>query len=426
MNQSGRYFTVTSLNKYVESLLTNEISLQNITLKGEVSNLTKHFTGHYYFTLKDEYSRISAVMFRSAAEKLTFNLSNGQEILVVGGITLYSASGNYQIVITKAEQYGLGQKLIELEALKKKLTNEGLFDASKKKPLPYYPQNIGIITGSKSAAEKDLLENIARRNPLVNIYVFNSLVQGENAPNELIKALATSLRYPLDIMIIARGGGSIEDLWAFNDETLVRAISTYPHPVIAAIGHETDTTLTDYVSDLRVSTPTAAAEHAVRDVKDFRLDFISQSERMVNAINRQIAKSMQGLENLKQRPELKNPLLTYEKYVERMEKSKTKLIGFINLELAKQTQKYELLQLKLIEKTRNKLKNTDHDLKLLHSSLISLSPTAVLDRGYAYVTNEEGHIISSINEVRVGEVVQTTLRDGKITVSIIGKEQQNE
>lgn len=419
---SKHLFTVTSLNNYVKSLLSNEPTLQNITLKGEVSNLRKYSNGQYYFTLKDDKSRIQAVMFSNAIYSLTFNLEDGQEIIVTGDVSLYAQAGTYQIIVTSAMQSGLGNKLLELEKLKKKLYGEGLFDEQRKKPLPQFPQVIALITGANSAAEKDLIENLTRRNPLIKILVFNALVQGEKAPEDLIRALNQSKTFKPDLLIIGRGGGSIEDLWAFNDEQLVREIAAYPYPVIAAIGHEIDFTLVDYVADARVSTPTGAAELAVIDKVEIQQHLMNREDSIRRSLTLLLQSHIEKLGNYAKRPALINPLLTYEKYEERLINLRSNLSNFYPRYLNEIEQNITVYGDKLPNLLNERLRNYSELLDKLNLGLRSLGPNKVLKRGYAYIQNEHGEVLTSVDQVNISDIVQIRLHDGKIIVSVKGKE----
>ena len=262
MNQDRPVFTVSDINQYIKALISSDENLKYIYVKGEISNFKMASNGHFYFSLKDEKSLIGAMMFSNYVNRINFKPENGQEVVVFGSVDAYPGSGTYQIIVYQMEEIGAGQQLLELEKLKKKLLEEGLFDESRKRKINLYPNAIGVITAPNGAAIKDILFNIKRRYPIADIYVFYSAVQGENAPKELLKAFELAQTYPLDTLLIGRGGGASEDLSAFNDEALVRAIANSKMPVIACIGHEIDSTLVDFVADKRASTPTAAAELA--------------------------------------------------------------------------------------------------------------------------------------------------------------------
>ena len=266
-------YSISDINTFVKVILTNEEKLKFIQVKGEISNFKAYPSGHLYFSLKDDNSVINAVMFNNYAKKITFSPKNGDEVIVLASIDAYVPRGTYNLTIYEMEELGRGQILVELEKLKKKLASEGLFDESRKRPINLFPRAIGVITAPNGAAVRDIVTNIHRRYPICDIYVFPSLVQGEQAPKELLKAFNKSQEYPLDTLIIGRGGGASEDLSAFNDEALVRAIASSKMPVIAAVGHEIDSTLVDYVADKRASTPTGAAELATIDRREIEKEF---------------------------------------------------------------------------------------------------------------------------------------------------------
>jgi len=266
-----RYITVSVLNKYLKNKFDTDPNIKSVSLRGEISNYKGHTRGHLYFTLKDETSRISAVMFQSYASKLTFNPVDGMKVLVTGRVSIYEATGAYQIYIESMEEDGLGNLYLKFEELKKKLATEGLFNPELKKPIPKFPSKIGIITAPTGAAIRDILSTIKRRFPACNTILFPSLVQGELAAPNIVSQIELADTYDLDLLIVGRGGGSIEDLWAFNEEIVARAIYKAKTPIISAVGHEIDFTIADFVADLRAPTPTGAAEMAVPNMEDISI-----------------------------------------------------------------------------------------------------------------------------------------------------------
>ena len=264
----NEYLTVSQLTRYIKYKLDNDTNLQEVYLKGEISNFKAHTRGHFYFTIKDEGSRINAVMFASSAKNVKFTPEDGMKILVKGKISVYEATGGYQIYVNEMTEDGVGNLYVAFEQLKKKLANEGLFSESHKKKIPRIPERVGVITASTGAAIRDIISTINRRFPLVEVILFPALVQGENAKEDIVRQIKRAEDYKLDVLIVGRGGGSIEDLWAFNEEIVARAIYDCPIPVISAVGHEIDFTIADFVADLRAPTPTGAAEIAVPDKKD--------------------------------------------------------------------------------------------------------------------------------------------------------------
>ena len=293
------YITVTQLTKYIKYKIDNDVNLDTVYLKGEISNFKAHTRGHFYFTIKDENTRINAVMFSSNANKVKFVPTDGMKVLVSGKISVYEATGGYQIYVNEMLEDGVGNLYIAFEQLKKKLEEEGLFDISKKKKIPKIPDTIGIITAPTGAAIKDILSTIKRRWPLAKTILFPSLVQGEEAANDIV-------------IIIARGGGSIEDLWPFNEEVVARAIYELETPVISAVGHEIDFTIADFVADLRAPTPTGAAEMAVPNMKDVT-NYLKQLDlRLITNISNIINIKKEYLNKLQNNFVLKNPLAIYE------------------------------------------------------------------------------------------------------------------
>ena len=379
MNQDRPVFTVSDINQYIKALIGNDANLKYIYVKGEISNFKMASNGHFYFSLKDDKSLIGAMMFSNYANKINFKPENGQEVVVFGSIDAYPGRGTYQIIVYQMEEVGAGQQLLELEKLKKKLLEEGLLDESRKRKINLYPNAIGVITAPNSAAIKDILFNIKRRYPIADIYVFYSAVQGENAPKELLKAFELAQTYPLDTLLIGRGGGASEDLSAFNDETLVRAIASSKMPVIACIGHEIDSTLVDFVADKRASTPTAAAELATVDRRE---------------IEEKLSFSLQDMEeSLKSRIQgMKDDLSSYKED--------------LDLEIRQLVNHYqELLAHKKV-------------------TLEALNPDNVINRGFSLTVDEQGKPVSDIKLVKKGQKIRTILKDGVINSEVIDTEKK--
>ena len=379
MNQDRPVFTVSDINQYIKALISGDENLKYIYVKGEISNFKMASNGHFYFSLKDEKSLIGAMMFSNYANRINFKPENGQEVVVFGSIDAYPGRGTYQIIVYQMEEVGAGQQLLELEKLKKKLLEEGLFDESRKRKINLYPNAIGVITAPNSAAIKDILFNIKRRYPIADIYVFYSAVQGENAPKELLKAFELAQTYPLDTLLIGRGGGASEDLSAFNDEALVRAIANSKMPVIACIGHEIDSTLVDFVADKRASTPTAAAELATVDRRE---------------IEEKLSFALQDMEeSLKSRIQgMKDDLSSYKED--------------LNLEIRQLVSHYkELLAHKKV-------------------ALEALNPDNVINRGFSLTVDEQGKPVSDIKQVKKGQKIRTILKDGVINSEVIDTEKK--
>ncbi len=398
--KAGEFYTVTSLNRHIKEILDGDVSLRFIRLKGEVSNLKKYPSGHFYFTLKDENSIISAVMFYNDALHIGFDLKDGDEVLAYGSISVYPQRGSYQIYVNEIELFGQGALLVELEKLKQKLKAEGLFEESRKRAIPAYPQAIGIISASKSAAIEDMIKNIYRRYPIVKIYFFPSLVQGSSAPKDLLRAFNLTKSYDLSTLIIGRGGGASEDLNAFNDETFVRALATSNVPIISAIGHEIDFTLVDFVADRRVSTPTGAAELATPDKREIYETLNADYERMALAMQNRVHTLKERLNLLSNRAFFVDPGSIY--------KTKDRDVKEYRVRLANAMQNRYLI--------------SSRDVKAYKQRLEALSPYSVLKRGYSIMVDESGKIIDSVNKVETGQSVMTSVKDGIIKATVTAKE----
>jgi exodeoxyribonuclease VII large subunit len=391
MNNEASFLSVSQINNLLKRQFDENEDLHNLTIKGEIGTLRKS-PNAIYFLLKDEKSQISCLMWSDSLIYLPFEPKDGDEVLASGSIRVYEARGVYQLYVSSLSLFGQGAALLKLEALKKKMQAEGLFDESRKRPIKEFPSKIGLIVGKGSAAEADLLKNLQRRWPLADIIEFPSLVQGAEAPKDLLRAFNLSKTYPLDTLIVARGGGSQEDLWAFNDETLARAVAFSPCPVISAVGHEIDTTLIDYVSDKRVSTPTGAAEAATPDQEEIR----QRIDDLSNSLQVSLTTSLEGwkreLSLLSSRPFFQNPSEMYAKA-----KDDVKNLG-------------ERLALA----TANALTRKKEAVASLNGRLKALSPYGVLGRGYSITVASDGSILSSVKDAKSGEEIKTQLKDGII------------
>ncbi|MCR5491719.1 MAG: exodeoxyribonuclease VII large subunit [Bacilli bacterium] len=395
--------SVSELNAIIKATLEEDEGLSSIFLRGEVSNFKVYSSGHAYFSLKDSQSVISAVMWASYASRLTFLPKDGDEVLVHGRIGVYPARGSYQIIVDHMELFGKGAELLRLQELKEKLAKEGLFDQSRKRKIPAFPHRIGVIAGASSAGLRDILVNIENRWPLVEVIVFPSLVQGKDAPQALLRALNEAKGHFIDTLIIGRGGGSSEDLGAFNDETLVRAAAEFPCPVIAAVGHEVDVTLIDLVADLRVSTPTGAAVAATPDKNEVIQTLDGVSEHLDIMIDGKIRGLSQTLSLLSKRSYFENPAAIYDKKLDDLSKISKNLDMLIDMKIAA----------------------ADHSLESSKGRLAALNPYAVLKRGYAISEDEDGKVVQSAKQVAVGTIMKTRFNDGIITSRVEKKEASN-
>ena len=376
-------------------MFENNPHLQKVYLKGEISNFKNHTRGHLYFTLKDEEARISAVMFAGSTRTLSFKPEDGMNVLVEGRISCYPAQGSYQIYVDKMELDGIGNLYIEYEKLKKKLASEGLFDTRYKKGIPKYPKKIGIITASTGAAIKDILSTIKRRYPICETILFPCLVQGKSAAPDIVRQLKVADTYNLDVIICGRGGGSIEDLWAFNEEIVARTIFESHTPIISAVGHEIDFTIADYVADLRAPTPTGAAEMAVPTLSDIDYKIKQFSLRSKESIQNLVNLKKHKLDAIKDSFILKNPLAMYEIKEQKLDNYIDNLNKFI----------------------KNLLVNKNHQLQLKANTLKLLNPLNILDKGYSLVTKEE-KTIKDATLLNKNDIIHIRFHKGNVMAQV--------
>ncbi|HIS61237.1 MAG TPA: exodeoxyribonuclease VII large subunit, partial [Candidatus Scybalomonas excrementigallinarum] len=365
----------------------------NIYIKGEVSNCKYHSSGHIYFTLKDGSSAISCVMFAGARMTgLTFRLTDGQSVVAGGNVSVYERDGKYQLYAKEIFLHGAGALYEEYERLKQKLYEEGLFDMERKKPIEKFPKKIGIVTASTGAAIRDIESIAKRRNPYVQLVLYPAKVQGIGASESIVRGIKRLDQMNMDTIIIGRGGGSIEDLWAFNEEIVARAIFRAKTPIISGTGHETDTTIADYVADLRAPTPSAACELAIPDIRGIFEQFHSYEEALKSPILRKVERYRHQLERMEWKLEQNSPS-------HRLQEQKMRLAD---------------LELQLEESMKRKIERTKNRLALYTERLNGLSPTAKLARGYGYVTDQEEKTVTSVTDVQKGEEIKVTLLDGTI------------
>ena len=431
-----KYFTISALNKAIKNMFDEKRELNNIHIKGEISNFKHHSRGHLYFTLKDENSQISAIMFASNASSLKFEPADGMKVLVSGKVSVYESTGTYQIYVTEMMEDGLGNLYLEFEKLKKKLEQEGLFKKEYKKEIPKFPMKIGIITAPTGAAIKDILSTIKRRFPICETILFPSLVQGADAKDDIVRNIRLANTYDLDVIILGRGGGSIEDLWAFNEECVARAIFDSVIPIISGVGHEIDFTISDFVADLRAPTPTGAAELCVPNKKDVIELFNQYNLRLTKAINNYIDKCYDQLNNLKNSYILKNPISLYEKHEQNFDNLYERLIMAIKSNIDKNRDRLNTIKSSYVLKNPNMLfvdkaynyndliKRLKNSISLLidnkknnYVNLLSklevLNPVTTLKRGYS-VTRVGERIVSKISDIKTNDTIITSVSDGKI------------
>ena len=415
---NDKYITISQLTRYIKYKIDNDVNLNEVFIKGEISNFKAHSRGHYYFTIKDEGSRINAVMFQTATKKLAFTPEDGMKVLVTGKISVFEANGGYQIYVSDMLEDGVGNLYIAYEQLKKKLEAEGLFDERFKKPIPKIPKRVGVVTAPTGAAIKDIISTIKRRWPLTEIYLFPSLVQGEMAKDDIVKQIEKADKYNLDTLIVGRGGGSIEDLWPFNEEIVARAIFACNTPVISAVGHEIDFTIADFVADLRAPTPTGAAEMAVPQLNDM-VNYLNQVKiRLNNTISNKLKISKNRLKEITSRSILKNPITIYQTkemiFSNTLERLKFNLINLTNIkekELLKIKNSYILKNpYQLLDKKSNKY------LQII-SKLETLSPLLTLKRGYT-MTKVNDKVVKSSKDLKTGDNITIDFSDGNVEATV--------
>lgn len=391
-------YSVAQLNNYVKSVLDNDEKLNHLFVTGEISNYKPHYSGHMYMTIKDETASIKAVMFAGNASRLKFKPENGMKVIIFGTVSLFQRDGSYQLYINDMQPDGIGALNIAFEQLKKKLEAEGLFSNQYKKPIPKFPQKVGVVTSATGAAVQDIFNVLKRRYPVAEVVLRPCQVQGEGAANDIANAIKEFNKVKgADVLIVGRGGGSIEDLWAFNEEIVARAVFESEIPVISAVGHETDVTICDFVADLRAPTPSAAAECAVPDCFELKANLLSCKQRL-NTLSKNILESeRKKLLAFEKSGALKNPLL-------KINDSKKDIL-YLNEKLVNLTSS-------VIEANRSKV-------NALCGKLDALSPLGVIARGYS-VTKSKEKIIKSIKDVKIDDEITVNLSDGMITAMVCG------
>ncbi len=394
--------SITQLNEYIRSRMDTDPMLTQVAVKGEVSNYKLYPSGHHYFTLKDESSALKCVMFKGNAVRLRFHPENGMKVIAMGKVSVFPRDGAYQLYCTAMAMDGVGDLYAAFEQLKKKLAAQGLFDLAHKKSLPRYPNTIGIITSSAGAAVHDMLRILRRRYPLTTVRLLPVRVQGVDAPGEIADAIGYANHYNLaDLLIVGRGGGSIEDLWAFNDERVAHAIYQSEIPVISAVGHEPDVTISDFVADIRAATPSNAAEIAVPDQNALRQSLDGMASAMAAGLLRQIKASQQHLNVLSQSPALRSPTSYLEQRGKNLELLKNRMLSAQNQNIIQKNARYIAAV----------------------SKLDAMSPLKVLSRGYSLAQTEKGMLIRSVSQVELGERIEVSLSDGKLSATVMNKEE---
>lgn len=392
----GKVYSVSSVNQYIKNMFSNEYALSVVFVKGEISNCKYHSSGHIYFSLKDEASQLTCVMFRGDRRGLDFRMENGQEVIVGGSINVYERDGKYQLYAKKIVSVGDGLLSERFEKRKKKLEQAGYFDDDRKLPIPPYVRSVGIVTAKTGAAVQDMIQIAARRNPYVQLILYPAKVQGEGAAETIVSGIDYLDEFGVDVIIIGRGGGSMEDLWAFNEEIVAEAVYRCRTPVISAVGHETDYTIADYVADLRAPTPSAAAELAVYDVGQVLRELYSYKERMARCILSQVEDQRDRMDAAEGRLRYLNP----------------------QNQLLQKRQQITDLEERMQRSMIQLLKDKKHLFALLSGRLDAQSPLKRLSEGYAYVADEQGQLLDSVKKVKPEDRIKLTLLDGTIRACV--------
>lgn len=413
-----KYISVSQLTRYIKFKIDNDENLRQVFLKGEISNFKAHTRGHYYFTLKDETSRINAVMFASQVSKMKFLPEDGMKVLVTGRISVYEATGGYQIYVDEMIEDGVGNLYIQFEQLKKKLAQEGLFDKAHKRQIPKIPSRIGIVTASTGAAIRDVLSTIKRRWPFTETILFPSLVQGASAAPDIIRQINKAQEYDLDVLIVGRGGGSIEDMWCFNDEGVARSIYNSKIPVISAVGHEIDFTIADFVADLRAPTPTGAAEMAVPSKGDI-LEYLNQiTLRLHKSMKNELTMHRRKVDSLRKSYVLENPISLYQMkeqkfdiLFEKIQSTMKEIIKDERVTLDKIYQSSSYAVEKILNRETYRFEKNLNKLEVLN-------PLLTIGRGYS-ITRKGKTVISSIQDIEMREQLEIEVKDGFLFTEVM-------
>ncbi|MCU9613830.1 exodeoxyribonuclease VII large subunit [Caldibacillus lycopersici] len=445
-----RYLTVQALTKYIKRKFDYDPYLQDFYVKGEISNFKRHSSGHMYFTLKDEKARILAVMFAASAKKLRFEPENGMNVLLRGEITVYEPSGQYQIYVKEMQPDGIGGLYLAFEQLKEKLEKEGLFKKEYKKKLPPFPTMVGVITSPTGAAIRDIITTIKRRYPVAKIIVYPALVQGNQAGPSVVKAIQTANeRNEADVLIVGRGGGSIEELWAFNEEIVARAIFESNIPIISAVGHETDTTVADFVADMRAPTPTGAAELAVPHIEDLMERVLNRKIRLLRVIKEKVNMENEKLSRLTKSYAFRYPHKMFEQKMEHLDRTMERSNRVMIKLIKDHSQQLQLLSKRLernhpqahFERAKTMYTNQEKRLNRLLENLLkdkqkqfvgiiqtleALSPLKIMNRGYSIVYQDDEKLLKSVKDVAVGDKVNISLFDGKLHAQVLERRENDQ
>lgn len=448
--QEKKYLSVIALTKYIKRKFDADPHLQDVHVRGEISNFKQHSSGHMYFTLKDDKARILAVMFSSQSRAMKFSPENGMKVVVKGDISVYEPSGQYQIYIKEMRPDGIGELFLAYEQLKKRLESEGLFSTEQKKAIPSYPKTVGVITSPTGAAIRDIITTIKRRYPIANILVFPALVQGENAAPSIARAIEKANKMDeIDVLIVGRGGGSIEELWAFNEELVARAIFQSQVPVISAVGHETDFTIADFTADMRAPTPTAAAELAVPHIDELMERLLQRKTRMLQSMSGRYRYEKQRLDRAQRSYAFRYPHRLYEQKLEQVDKLTESLVRGASRLMDVKKGQHETIHKRLVRnhprialrEAESRFDRSQKDMgramiqifmkkqtqfEKVISTLQALSPLKIMDRGYSLIYSEDNVLIKSIHQVKENEPLQIQLTDGSLLCNVTNiKESEN-
>ena len=396
-------YSVSQVNSYIKNMFAQDFALSRISVRGEVSNCKYHTSGHIYFTLKDKTGTLAAVMFAGQRRGLSFQLQEGQQVVVTGTVDVYERDGKYQLYARKIEQDGQGDLFLRFQKLRDQLEEMGMFAPEYKQPIPRYARTVGVVTASTGAAIRDIMNITARRNPYVQLILYPALVQGAGAAASIVRGIQTLDEMGLDVLIVGRGGGSIEDLWAFNEELVARAIFNCRTPVISAVGHETDVTIADYVADLRAPTPSAAAELAVFDYRQFEEQLLAYNAALRRAMGRQVERRRFQADQYRLRLQLHDPMST----------------------LRQQRQRLADLQDQMEEAMKRKLTMAKHRLALAGGRLYGLSPLEKISRGFGFLTDENSRRIEHAADVNPGDLITIRITDGRLKARVTEREEIN-
>lgn len=416
-------YSVTQVNSYIKNMFAQDFLLRRLSVKGEVSNCKYHSSGHIYFTLKDGGGTLSAVMFSSQRKGLSFRLAEGQQVVVKGTVDVYERDGKYQLYAAQIELEGRGALYLEYERRLREFDEMGMFAAQYKRPIPRYAMKVGVVTAPTGAAIRDIINVSQRRNPYVQIVLYPALVQGEGAKDSIARGIQTLDAMGMDVLIVGRGGGSIEDLWAFNEESVARAIFACETPVISAVGHETDVTIADYVADLRAPTPSAAAELAVFDYFRFQTDLGARKQKLRREMGFHLEDSRNRLRRAEMKLNMNHPSRRLNEKRQRLAGAEDRLERLMAEKLQRKKQALEVKGQRLERAMAGRLKDDKRRLAVISERLWGLSPLKKLSQGYGFITDQEGRRLESVCQADPGTKITVRVSDGKILARVEEREE---